>query len=100
MRGRPRIRRAPACPTWCVVVHRGDRMEQLEGLRLHNSTDHGITTTHGPVHVEAVRTDDLTAGRRGRVGVYVRVEDDLSVDDACRLAAALLNAVDTLRGAS
>lgn len=97
MRARLRVHRAPACPAWCRTVHRGDRAEAAEGIRTHVGVDHGGAAGEGRASVELVRADNLLAGIRGPVGVYVAVDEQLTPIQALQLAAALLNAVDVVR---
>lgn len=83
-----------ACPLWCRVDHMA---EPVDEFRVCRSSAAVITGLDGGVAVELARLVDVVDGNIGPAVVAVDGEH-LAAPAALMLAAALMNAVDTLEG--
>lgn len=88
----------PTCPDWCTRDHTGPTAEYdlLEGWREHMGASSSVELEDGAATVDVVRFDHI--GAAGQARVLVCSSDSASIDDAHRLAAAIIFAAEAAKG--
>lgn len=90
---------ALVCPDWCTVVHGPiTDHDMVMGSRDHSRTLLDLDRDgEDKATVLLYACEDLMTGQLDAVELAVFVKDDLTPEEACKLAGALLNGVDLLQ---
>jgi hypothetical protein len=87
------------CPQWCVTDHAEDLRDEINDIVVHSSEPARVPVA-GEEGFRYAYTCASQADGEGPTVFISAGGEDLSAADACRFAAAILNVVDLIGGAS